>query len=141
MSSDKQLVTRSYGTCCIAPEFFNDFYDNFASASPKIGEKFKQTDMARQKKLLREGITYMVMFADGSSIAERKVRGLGESHSQSRLDIEPGLYELWVNALLKTIAKHDKAFNPELDKAWRRVLGKGIELMKSMYKSPQPVAV
>ncbi|HTN75627.1 MAG TPA: globin, partial [Pirellulaceae bacterium] len=104
-------------------------------------EKFTNTDMAKQKQLLREGITFMIMFNDGGAMAEQKIRGLGASHSEQRMNIDPALYSFWLDALLTTIAKHDKNFSPELDKAWRRVLGKGIEMMRSMYKTSQPALV
>lgn len=133
---DKQLVSSSYGACCISPGFFDDFYQTFVASSPLIREKFAKTDMAKQKQLLREGIGYMIMYYDGMLIAENKVKSLGASHARDRMNIEPAMYELWLSALVKTIAKHDRGFNPELEKAWRRVLLKGIDLMRSMYSTP-----
>lgn len=133
MQSDKDVVNASYGACCLSPEFFDDFYSNFFASSPEIPPKFARTNMARQKQLLRDGISFMIMYHAGAAMAEQKVRGLGKSHSQGRLDIEPHLYELWVGSLMKTVARHDPQFTREREQAWRRVLEKGIFVMQSMY--------
>lgn len=137
---DKDIVNDSYGTCCLSPGFFDDFYTNFLSSSPEIAPKFARTNMSRQKQLLREGISFMIMYYGGAAMAETKVRGLGLSHSQARLDIEPRLYALWVDSLMKTVAAHDPQFNRERELAWRRVLERGISLMQSMYATGEMAA-
>ncbi|WP_434148297.1 globin [Methylocaldum gracile subsp. desertum] len=58
---------------------------------------------------------------------------LGESHSRSRLNIEPDLYDFWVSALISTVAESDPKFNPELEAAWKTVVERGIAVMKSMH--------
>jgi len=128
-----EVVKISYGKCCIANGFFDDFYQEFVSASPRIRDKFVNTDFAKQKQLLRQGINFMVMFAGGSSMAKGTVQDLGKSHSKPNLDIAPDLYAMWVQALLKTVKKYDQDFTPEIEKAWITAMTPGIELMKSLH--------
>lgn len=125
------LVMQSYGRCCAKPTFFDDFYREFLDSSPQIRAKFVDTDMPAQKLLLRQGILNLVMHARGMS--DSKLRALGESHSRARLDIRPELYDLWLNALLHTIARHDPEYSDEVRQAWREVLEKGIAIIKSHY--------
>lgn len=124
-------VMQSYGRCCASPDFFDSFYRHFLASSPLVREKFTHTEMSGQKQLLRQGILNLVMYARG--MPDSKLRALGESHSRARLDIHPGLYDLWLEALLLTIAEHDKQFCRQTRDDWREVLGKGIALIKSFY--------
>lgn len=134
MSTDHEQTKASYGRCCLAPGFFDTFYTTFVAASPVVREKFRKTDMAKQKILLREGITFMILFAGGSAMAAGKIKALGESHAKIRLDIAPALYPLWIDALLIAVAKHDPQFSKDLDEVWRRTMAKGIGVMQSMYE-------
>ncbi len=133
MATDKELVQCSYGACCISPAFFDDFYAAFLASSPQIAAKFAHTDMANQKQLLRAGIGFMIMYYDDAMIGRIKVEQLGRSHSQARMDIKPQWYDLWLSALLATIARHDKQYSPALEQAWRNVMGKGIEAIRKQY--------
>jgi hypothetical protein len=135
MSTDHDLVKTSYGRCCLSSGFFDEFYATFTASSPVIRDKFKNTDMKKQKDLLRDGITFMILFASGSAMATNKINMLGQSHAKARLDIAPNLYPYWVDALVATASKHDKQWTPDLAAAWRRIMAKGIDVMKGMYES------
>ncbi len=43
-------VQSSYGRCCSKADFWDKFYDFFLKSSPSVAEKFKNTDMKRQKR-------------------------------------------------------------------------------------------
>ncbi|BBP81272.1 hemoglobin-like flavoprotein [Pseudomonas alcaligenes] len=124
-------VMQSYGRCCANPDFFDAFYRRFLDSSPQIRAKFTETDMPAQKALLRQGILNLVMFARG--MPDTKLRALGATHSREGFDIRPEMYDLWVESLLLTIAEHDKEHSTEVRSAWREVLNKGIEVIKSFY--------
>lgn len=141
MTADNDMVQQSYGACCLSPKFFDDFYDAFLASSSEIAAKFVNTNMAKQKQLLRDGISFMIMFSKGSVAGQLKVKRLGETHAQDRMDITPQWYDLWVNALMKAVAKHDPKFAPALDRAWRTVLSKGIDSMRRQYTVKSPVGV
>ena len=87
--------------------------------------------MTQQKHLLRHGILNLVLHARG--MPDTKLRALGESHSRHRMDIKPHLYDIWVDALMATVAVHDAAFDTNIGMAWREVLTKGIEVIQRHY--------
>jgi hemoglobin-like flavoprotein len=125
------LVMQSYGRCCASSSFFDDFYQHFLGSSSEIREKFTHTDMPAQKQLLRQGILNLVMYARG--MPDTKLRALGETHSRNGFNIRPELYQLWVEALLKTIGEHDKLCDGTVREAWREVLNKGVDVIKAGY--------
>ena len=129
--TDDNLVFQSYGRCCKAPAFFDDFYATFLGSSPEVREKFAHTDMAAQKHRLREGILNLVLYARG--LPPTKLQALAESHSRTRLNIQPHLYDYWLKALLDTILKHDSEIDKRGMEAWNNVLAKGIEVIRGGY--------
>lgn len=129
--TDEDLVFQSYGRCCKSSNFFDDFYASFLTSSPEVAAKFEDTDMTAQKHLLRAGILNLVLYARG--LPPTKLRALAESHSKEKLNIQPHLYEFWLDALILTIRKHDIEIDQAGLDAWRRVLGKGIEVIRAGY--------
>ncbi|AQZ96088.1 globin [Halopseudomonas phragmitis] len=129
--SVNDVVMQSYGRCCASTSFFDDFYQTFLASSAEIRDKFQNTDMPAQKQLLRQGILNLVLYARG--LPPTKLKALAESHSRHRLNIEPHLYELWLDALLKTIDAHDRDSDRTVLRAWEQVLSKGIEVIKTGY--------
>jgi hypothetical protein len=87
--SEKDQVSQSYGRCCLSSGFFDDFYQTFFNSSPRVRAKFANTDMAKQKSLLRDGITYMIMFFDGSGVAASKVTRLAASQGPAQYRARP----------------------------------------------------
>ena len=126
-------VQTSFGRCSINPSFLEDFYSVFIKSHPSLKEIFKNTDMAAQRSLLKNGLTYMIMYAGGSGIAKNKIEKLGESHSRAGMNIPPDLYIYWINSLLKVIKIHDKNMTKELFEDWKIVIVHGVDKMKSMY--------
>lgn len=124
-------VMQSFGRCCASDLFFDDFYRHFLASSPQIRDKFANTDMPAQRLLLRQGILNLVMHARG--LPDTKLRALGVSHSRGAMNIEPHLYDLWVDALLRTIGEHDAQSDAPTLQAWREVLNKGIAVIKAHY--------
>lgn len=124
-------VMQSYGRCCASPDFFDSFYRHFLASSSEVRDKFVNTEMSGQKLLLRQGILNLVMHARG--LPDTKLRALGCSHSRAAMDIRPGLYDLWQQALLVTIGEHDPQYCIETRSAWNEVLDKGIAVIKAGY--------
>jgi hemoglobin-like flavoprotein len=130
----KEMVDKSYMRCRLTGTFIDDFYKAFIATSPKIEEKFRKTNWETQKRMLDHGIRHLILFFhEPSPVTAEKMIQLGESHSKSRLNIEPELYDCWASALLSTVAESDPKFNPKLEAAWKTVVGHGISVMKSMY--------
>ncbi len=130
------LVTRSYGRCLAQDNLlFDRFYGHFLKSSPIIAKMFIHTDMVNQKALLRAGLNYAIMFStdSGKLAAEGVLARIQKSHSRSRIDVDPKLYPLWTNSLLKALEETDPKFTPELRKAWEHVLNHAVAYIISGY--------
>jgi hypothetical protein len=93
--------------------------------------------MRVQHKLLKEGITFLLMSAGGSQFAQNEINKLGVRHDPTHLNVKPELYGYWVESLMKTIRQFDQNYSPELDAKWRRILDAGIQQMINKYKAPK----
>lgn len=143
MTVDKTLVhevNQSLGRCILHSGFMEKFYTNFKASHPSIPPFFVKTNMATQHKLLKEGITFLLMSAGGSAFAQTEMKKLGVRHDPSHLNVKPELYRYWVEALMKTVKEFDQNFTAELDKKWRTVLQVGIQQMIDTYEAAQKTA-
>ena len=132
-AKELEQVKKSFERCIAQPHFFDDFYELFFKSDKRIPELFKDTDFNVQRVAIQHGISYMIMFAEGSKIANAKIESLSIKHDRNHLNIHPELYDKWLHALIKTIELHDKEFNEDLKNAWIRILGYVITRIKSRY--------
>lgn len=129
-----QQVYGSFCRCAASKKFYEDFYKAFFNSSTEVRAKFKNTDMKRQMQALDKSLGLMVMFAaEQNSIARQALLRVAELHNSDHHDIHPRLYDLWLESLMKTVEKHDKTFNNELDRQWRKVLAVGIDFFRHTY--------
>jgi hemoglobin-like flavoprotein len=133
---EADLVSRSYGRCLVMGNvLFDRFYDYFLASDPRIAPMFRNTEMKIQKKLLRAGINYVIMYCTeaGQPAGQLALGRIRNSHSQEHLNIEPELYPLWIDSLLKAIAEVDPKFSPVIKSAWTKVLGISVGFIRSGY--------
>jgi hemoglobin-like flavoprotein len=116
-------------------EFLDAFYDVFMSKSEEIAARFAETNMQRQKEMLYRSLHYMVDFSVQRRASE-DLRKIAERHSASQIDIEPRLYDIWLDSLIETVKMFDPLFTEEIELAWRVVLAPGIVYMKFKYDKP-----
>lgn len=121
--------------CLASPAFFESFYDLFIGSSDEVKEKFKNTDMKHQALMLQDSLFVLAVAAQGgkNSPARHSLPGLAEKHSHKGLDIRPELYDIWLEALLETVKRHDPEHSPKIEEAWRGALASGIKYMRSQY--------
>ncbi len=112
--------------------FFSKFYEKFMSTSPEVRDKFKNTDMKRQKKMLKLALYQMLSFFMHKKSADY-MQGIAESHAKKDKDIAPHLYELWLDSLVDTVKELDPKFDPDVGLAWKSVMSMGITYMKDRY--------
>lgn len=115
------------------PRFFARFYANFLRQSPLIAPMFARRDMAKQRRLLRAGISFLLQYAQGNDYAALRVGDLAASHSRNRHNINPNMYPLWIDALMMTVQEFDEQFTPDLRNKWVAALRVSIERMISQY--------
>jgi hemoglobin-like flavoprotein len=135
---DRRLVEpfiASLKRCLTVPGFMDSFYQSFVSTSAEVREKFRNTDLQRQARMLSDSLYALAVAVQGQmgSPAWGDMPRLAERHSRKDLDIRPELYDHWLACLLDTARRHDPEFSPEIEAAWRATLGVGIAYMKSRY--------
>lgn len=127
-------VRPSYERCCQqGSAIFDAFYAHLADRLPGVGSMFAHTDMHKQNELIRQGILALIDYATGQDAAKRELQRLGILHGRTRLNVEPELYDGWVDALMEMVSEYDGQHTAEIESAWREVVAPGIELMKSRY--------
>ena len=136
MSDTFDDVMASFHRCREDQAFINTFYDLFLNKSPEIADKFRNTDFNIQRLMLRESLLVMLCFNLGVSGTRDELVRMGRRHSHSQLDINPKLYELWLDALCETVQLCDPQHSPALEAAWRREMQFGIDIFLEEYDKP-----
>jgi len=121
--------------CLGMPGFMETFYESFVSSSEEVREKFRNTDLQRQARMLSDSLHVLAVAVQGraGSPAWGDLPRLAERHSRKDLDIRPPLYDHWLACLIDTARQHDPLFTPEIEAAWRATLSVGITYMKVRY--------
>lgn len=112
--------------------FFDLFYEIFMNSSEEIRSKFTNTDMAKQKSILRSSL-YNMMHFFATKESGTYLKELAEMHNRSNRDIKPEFYDVWLEAMIETIKECDAKFSESVEVAWRVVLAPGITYMKFYY--------
>lgn len=132
------LVIGSFNRSKESPGFAHDFYKNLFFLNPKIQKHFENTDFEHQEKALLAGVQYLLDFLDGSNENARKqVLRLSQTHSRYNLNIPPHFYYYWIEALIMTSQRHDKAWYSDLGYYWREVIFYPVSFIISQYFNKQ----
>ena len=94
--------------------------------------------MTLQRVHLRRSLRHMVDFAI-SGRPDMRMRQLARMHSASGKDIDPSLYQVWLDSLVRTIGDCDDGFDTSVEMAWRAMMKPGIAYMRRQYR-PRPAA-
>ena len=131
--SIEDIFKHSFHKCEENEKFLARFYEHFLAASPRVAEKFADTNFERQKEALRLSLRMMAMASVESDAADLYLEYIAKRHDRHHLNIEPDLYDLWLEALIDTVREFDNEFDAEVEQAWRSVLRYGIDYMISHY--------
>ena len=125
---------QSLERCISRSGFFDRFYEKFLASSPKVREKFANTDFVHQKRALKASLHMILLAAeDPEKGPERYLAGIAEQHSARDLDIGAELYDLWLDSLLETVEEADPEYSPDVKKAWEEVMMVGIHYLCVRY--------
>ena len=134
IASYERLIGEGVGITDRGRVFFRRFYENFLESSPRVSDKFATTDMARQELVLQKGLYHLISFylmkTDNQYLLD-----IARSHGSDNYRIEADLYDLWLEALLKTVEELDPEYDRELRLAWQIVMTPGILYMKHHYRT------
>jgi hemoglobin-like flavoprotein len=112
--------------------FLNAFYSNFLATSPEVSEKFSETNFDALMRMLSISLVHVAKYSSARR-PDALLKVLAERHSQKDLDIRPDLYDHWMEALIETVKTYDPQYEDGTGEGWRRVLGPGVDYMKSRY--------
>jgi hemoglobin-like flavoprotein len=129
-----QRFGASLDRCTADPRFLDLFYEIFLSSSPKVREKFADTDFAKQKATLRTSFSLMLRAArqDGAAPPDF-LDHLATRHGASQLAVGSEFYDLWLDSLLAAVRASDPQWAPEVAEAWEAALGVGIRYLLARY--------
>ena len=113
--------------------FLERFYELFVASSQEVAAKFAHTDFGKQRRAVKVSLYMMMSAALGHPEGDVHLARIAQRHSRAALAIRPELYDLWLDCLVQAVGEHDRAFSGETEGAWRRVMARGIEFMKSRY--------
>jgi hemoglobin-like flavoprotein len=128
------LFSQSLERCSANPGFLDLFYRIFLASSPKVQEKFATTDLERQKRALHGSFHKMLRAAreEGEGPPEF-LDDLARRHSSGHLAIGAEFYDLWLDSLLAAVRACDPVHTLEIERAWEKVMGIGINYLCSRY--------
>ena len=127
---DLSLFKRSLARCTAKKNFLDRFYQRLLAASPDVALLFRDTDLVRQKLLLKRSLSILMMFALDEQLtrATLDLQALAEVHHRRR--IAAPLYDLWLDCMLATVRECDPRYDAAVERAWRLTLAPGIAFMK-----------
>ena len=132
---DLSEVKKSYGRACLNPKFLDRFYEIFLGSHPRIKPLFAKTDFKKQKEALRTGLAMLLAHLEGKPTGTMTLDRIGESHSKKNMNIDPNLYQYWIDSLVKAVKEIDPQFTPELERGWEKVCRAGVDYIVSKYES------
>jgi len=134
-ASTRDTFLASLGRCRATAGFLDAFYQRFVASSDEVRAKFAKTDMMRQVQMLEDTLFVVANAVQGEegSPARSDLPRIAERHSRRDLDIGPELYDLFLECLVVTVRTHDPKFTPEVEAAWREVMGFSIDYMRKRY--------
>ena len=136
-----ELFNDSLARCLRGGDFFQRFYDLFLASSDEVREKFRSTDFRRQRRMLQTSFYMLVEYiALGWPECEAYLERIAVAHGKHGRDIAPHLYDFWLDCLLEAAQECDDQWSPEVEAAWRYMMGAGILFLKARYDRPPPAA-
>ena len=69
---------------------------------------------------------------------EAYLERIASAHGKDGRDIAPHLYDLWLDCLLRAAKECAELWTPEVETAWRYMMGAGILFLKARYDRPVP---
>jgi hypothetical protein len=125
-----EIVKASMQRCLAKQAFMDKFYEEF-TASSDVREKFKNTNMAMQKIVLKSSLHLILAVARGYQ--SEAMNKLAMSHDRNHRAIPPNLYQYWLSAMVSAVKATDTQFSLEIENAWREVMQTGIDFMSDRY--------
>ena len=126
-----EIYNDSFEYCLSKEGFLPRFYELFTESSSEVREKFINTDIKRQSRILKKSLYVLTMASVGTEEARNELIRLGKTHGPQGMKIPDYMYDLWLDSLLRTVREFHTAWKPEIEKSWHAMLDPHIEILKS----------
>lgn len=136
-NSYTRIIGEGVGISDKGRTFFSTFYEIFLGKSQLIRDKFAHVDMDTQLRVLQKSMFHMISFYTTKTATEFLVT-IAHTHSRSEYDIEPELYDIWLESLIETVLRLDPEQEDDLSLAWELAMTPGIQFMKFRYTKVTP---
>ena len=137
MSNLREIFYQSYDRVVSVridgDNYLSHFYKTFPKSDPLIQEKFAKTDFEALIKMVHKSINLMIKFSDNYVVSD-DLRRVALIHRKEHLDIQPHMYNLWMNALLNTVSEFDPGFDDEVALSWKLAMSPGITYLIHSYE-------
>lgn len=130
---ERQLLYSSLERCIEGGKFLDRFYELFVESSEEVREKFKHTDLEKQKHALKLSFYLLFMASEGKEDGLAELDQIARRHSKSQMDIGPHLYWLWRDCLIQAVKECDPGFTADIEKAWIKIANVGIDYLVERY--------
>lgn len=115
-----------------ANDFFDHFYWIFLERDPRIAQIFEGVDINKQAGTLKKTFFYAVCFIANPNSNEF-MSEVAHQHDRNHLNIEPELYDIWLDCMVDTVKKFDSLATEETLLAWRLQFAPVIAYMRYMH--------
>lgn len=127
--SELQRFENSMHRCLENDSFLRRFYERFIGSSEEVAEKFANSDLERQAKMLRDSLKLVLQAALGVEAGRDHLAHIAELHSRRKLGIGAHLYQYWLDSLVTVASETDPEWDETLDDVWRAALQPCIDRM------------
>ncbi|MGR8933275.1 MAG: globin domain-containing protein [Gammaproteobacteria bacterium] len=125
-----EVYNDSFERCTMNPDFLMRFYGLFLDSSPQIKNFFKNTDLKKQVRIVKNSLYILTMASAGTREFLDEVERLGHTHGRDGLRIDADMYDLWLACLLQAVKEFDRFWTPEVEECWRKMLEPHIAALK-----------
>lgn len=129
----KERFLQSLDRCAADEAFIPSFYDRFLSTSDEVRNRFRFTDFEQQNQMLLRSLQLIAGATTGDLASLRELRERAETHDRHHLNIEPHLYDLWLDSVVKTVQEYDEQWDESTESAWRVILEHAVQQMTRYY--------
>ena len=131
-----QTFEASFERCSGHPDFMGLFYELFLASSPKVRDKFADTNFDKQKAMLQSSLSLMLRAArQEQDEPATYLDDLAHRHGAAQMGIGAELYDLWLDNLLVAVKVCDAEWTPKVAAAWEQVMTVGIRYLCERYHS------
>ncbi len=112
--------------------FFSRFYANFLGMSDEIRAKFANTEMTRQKQMMRKSFFHLLNLYH-TKVTSDYLERIAIEHGPSKLVVPEYMFNAWRSAILATVRELDaRHYSTAVEIAWAMTIAPGLEFMRQM---------